>query len=83
MIVIEVKKDGPTESNLSVIKRFSRRVQSSGLIRKLKSHRYAERPKSNFKRKRETLKRIIRRAEIEHLRKLGKLPDATSYQKPR
>ncbi|MFH1170112.1 MAG: hypothetical protein V1704_00930 [Candidatus Vogelbacteria bacterium] len=82
MIVIEVKKENPSESNLSVIKRFGRRVQSSGMIRRLKSTRYAARPKSDFKRKRETLKRIARRAEIEHLRKLGKLPDAVSYQKP-
>ena len=68
MIVIEVKKDNPSESNLSVMKRFSRRVQSSGIIRRLKSTRYAERPKSDFKHKRETLKRISRRAEIEQLR---------------
>ena len=81
MIVIEVNKENPTESNLSIIKRFGRRVQSSGMIRRLKSHRYAERPKSDFKRKRETLKRIARRTEIEHLRKLGKLPDV-GYQKP-
>ena len=80
MIVIEVKKDNPSESNLSVMKRFSRRVQSSGIIRRLKSTRYAERPKSEFKRKRETLKRLSRRAEIEQLRKLGKLPDV-GYQK--
>ena len=83
MIIVEVKKEGPNESNLSLIKRFGRRVQSSGVIRRLKSTRYAARPKSDFKRKRETLKRISRRAEIEHLRKLGKLPDLVSYQKPR
>jgi len=82
MIVIEVKKENSSESNLSIIKRFGRRVQSSGMIRRLKSTRYASRPKSDFKRKRETLKRITRRAEIEHLRKLGKLPDVVSYQKP-
>ena len=83
MIVVEVKKEGPNESNLSIIKRFGRRVQSSGIIRRLKATRYVARPKSDFKRKRETLKRIARRAEIEHLRKLGKLPDLVSYQKPR
>lgn len=82
MIVIEVKKESAGESNLSIIKRFGRRVQSSGMIRHLKSTRYAARPKSDFKRKRETLKRIARRAEIEHLRKLGKLPDVVGYQKP-
>ena len=83
MIVVEVKKEGPNESNLSIIKRFGRRVQSSGMIRRLKSTRYAARPKSNFKRKRETLKRIARRDEIEHLRKLGKLPEPVNYQKLR
>ncbi len=82
MIMIEVKKESVSESNLSIIKRFGRRVQSSGMIRRLKSSRYAVRPKSDFKRKRETLKRIARRAEIDHLRKLGKLPDVASYQKP-
>jgi ribosomal protein S21 len=37
--VIEVRKN-PNENNSSVLRRFSRRIQESGIIRKVKSSRY-------------------------------------------
>lgn len=69
--VIEVSKN-PNESNLSVLRRFSRRVQESGIIRKVKGSRYNERTESKLKVKKSALKRLERRKEIEHLKKLGK-----------
>ena len=71
-VVIEVKKN-QNENNASVLRRFSRKVQESSIIPKVKNNRYNERKESKVKTKKATLKRILRRAEIEKLRKLGKI----------
>lgn len=70
--VIEIKKN-PNENNASVLRRFSRKMQESGIIQKVKGSRYNERQESKLKTKKSTLKRLIRRKEIEKLRKLGKV----------
>lgn len=70
--VIEVRKN-PNENNSSVLRRFSRRVQESGIIRKVKGTRYSVRKESKLKVKKSALKRMGRRKEIEKLRKLGKM----------
>jgi len=70
--VIEVKKN-PNENNPGVLRRFSRRVQESGIIQKVKGSRYNERKESKLKVKKSALKRMIKRREIEKLRKLGKV----------
>ncbi len=70
--VIEVRKN-PNENNASVLRRFSRRIQESGIIRKVKGSRYNERKESKLKIKKSALKRMARRQEIERLKKLGKM----------
>ena len=70
--VIEVKKN-PNENNSSILRRFSRKIQESGIIHKVKGARYNERSESKLKVKKAALKRIVRRAETEKLRKLGKI----------
>jgi len=70
--VIEIRKN-LNENNGSVLRRFSRRIQESGIIRKVKGSRYNSRKESKLKLKRSALKKISRRKEIEHLRKLGKM----------
>jgi ribosomal protein S21 len=70
--VIEVKKN-PNENNASVLRRFSRKIQESGIIQKVKGSRYNERKESRLKVKKSALKRMGRRKEIEKLRKLGKV----------
>ena len=70
--VIEVKKN-PNENNSSVLRRFSRKIQESGIIRKVKASRYNLRKESKLKLKKGALKKISRRKEIEKLRKLGKM----------
>lgn len=77
--VIEVVK-GATETNMSVMRRFSKRVSGAGLIKKTRNARYNERPKSALKRKNEALKRMVKRAAYERLKKLGKIKDAPSYR---
>ena len=76
---IEVVK-GATETNMSVMRRFSKRVSGAGLIKKTRSTRYNERPKSALKRKNEALKRLEKRAAYERLKKLGKIKDAPRYR---
>lgn len=70
--VIVVRKN-PNENNLSVLRRFSRRMQESGIIRRVKSSRYNARKESKLKVKKSALKRLERRLEIEKLKKLGKM----------
>ena len=70
--VIEVKKN-PNENNSSVLRRFSRKIQESGIIRKVKSSRYNLRKESKLKVKKSALRRLNRRKEIEKLKKLGKM----------
>jgi len=70
--VIEVRKN-PNENNSSVLRRFSRKIQESGIVRKVKGARYNVRKESRLKVKNSALKRIARRIEIEHLKKLGKM----------
>ena len=70
--VIEVNKNG-NENNASVLRRFSRRIQESNIIQRVKSSRYNKRKESKLKVKKGTLKHLERRKEIEKLRKLGKI----------
>lgn len=70
--VIEVKKN-TNESNMNLIRRFSRKVQETGIIQKVKGKRYNERALSKLKVKQATLKRLARRKANEKLAKLGKI----------
>ena len=74
--VIEVKKN-TNENNMNLVRRFTRKVQESGIIQKVKSKRYNERAESKVKIKIATLKRINRRKTLEKLQKLGKAPIQT------
>ncbi len=69
---IEVKKNN-NENGVSLLRRFTRRMQESGILMKVKSKRYSERSLSKLKLKTVALKRINRRKDMEKLRKLGKL----------
>lgn len=69
--VIEVKRN-TNENNMNLVRRFTRKVQESGIIQKVKSKRYNERPESKVKVKIATLKRINRRKVQAKLQKMGK-----------
>jgi ribosomal protein S21 len=70
-INVELTKN-PNENTSSLIRRFTRRMQGSGIVRRIKSIRYNERKLSETVAKKKTLKRIIKTAEFEKLKKLGK-----------
>ncbi len=72
---IEVTRTG-TENPLSTIKRFTKRVSSSGILKKARTLRYKTRPQSDYKRRQSALRRIAKRKAFEKLAKLGKVVDA-------
>ena len=72
MIVnVEVVKQG-NENPASLIRRFSKKMQGAGIVKKMRKIRYSGRQASPLSRKKRALKRIARWAETEQLRKLGK-----------
>lgn len=72
-INIEVRKVG-SESNLGLLRRFSKAVQGARIVNRVRANRYQERAPSPFKRKQSALNLLKRRAEWERLSKLGKTP---------
>lgn len=72
MINAEVQKSG-SESALSVIRKFSRRVQGTGLIQTVRKQRYYARATSKTVGKKRALKRIQRYQDRQELIKEGKL----------
>ena len=73
----EVQKTD-NESPVNLIRRFSKRVQGTGLIPRMRSRRYHARVKSREVRRKQTLKVIKRREEVQELIKLGKLLERTT-----
>ncbi len=69
---VEVKK-GQNENPTSVIRRFQKRVQEAGILPKVRSGRYENRPLSKLKVKRAKLLKLKRKKTYETLKRLGKL----------
>lgn len=69
---VELKK-GTHENSASIIRRFTRKIQESGIIQKVKGNRYAKRDLSKLSLKKSALKRLVKRKETERLKKLGKM----------
>lgn len=82
MINIEVTK-GPNENNLSVLRRFQKRVQGAGLLPRVRSKRYNERLKSENVRKAKTLSNLKKKEETAELVKLGKIQEVTRFTRRR
>lgn len=72
-VIVEVKKNN-NENAISLIRRFTKRVQGSGVLRRVRGLRWAERKQSPFKTKKSALVVLAKRREYELLKKLGKLP---------
>lgn len=65
----------PNENTTSLIRRFTKRVQGAGILKRVRSLRYSERPLSKFTHKKRAIKRMKRRAEFERLQKLGRVEE--------
>ena len=75
MINAEVNKIG-TENALSIIRKFTRRVQGTGLVKTVRSQRYYARNMSKLVTKKQALKRIKKTDTFQQLLKEGKVSDA-------
>ncbi|MDD5152662.1 MAG: hypothetical protein PHS95_01510 [Candidatus Pacebacteria bacterium] len=75
---VEVKKN-PNENGVSLIRRFTKRMQGAGVIPRIRSIRWASRKPSELRRKKNALVVLEKRAQYKLLKKLGKLPE----EKPR
>lgn len=71
MVNIEVVK-GANENNLSVLRRFTKRVQAAGVLPRVRSKRYKERPPSRNTRRAKTIVHLKKKDAIAELIKLGK-----------
>jgi ribosomal protein S21 len=77
MINVEVERN-QNENSVSLIKRFTRRVQGSGILPRIRSIRYNSRKRSEYVKKKQTLKVLEHRKNLAELVKLGKLPEKLS-----
>lgn len=73
---VEVTKTG-TENSMGVLRRFTKRVQGSGILPRVRSLRYKDRNLSSYTRKKRALKKLNRRKEVDLLIKLGKMQEKT------
>jgi len=70
---VEVNKNA-NESPVNLVRRFTKRIKGSGILPRMRSSVYYGRQESKFRKKARALKSIARKKEIEHLKKLGKMP---------
>ena len=73
-INVEVSKTG-NESPLATIRKFSRKVQGTGLVKTARKRRYFARDTSKIVKKKRALKLIKRRADFKQLVKEGKVAE--------
>ena len=71
MIIVTKKQD--RENSQSLVRRFAKTVQRSGILRLAKANRFHKRSKSRQAKRRAALRREELKKEYEKLRKLGKL----------
>lgn len=69
---VEVKKN-TNENNVSLLRRFTRKIQETRMVQKLKGSRYNDRKPSKLVTKNAAIRRLKRTAEYEKLKKLGKV----------
>jgi ribosomal protein S21 len=77
---VEVKKNNQ-ESTANLIRRFTKRVQGSGVLNRLRKHRYFERGKSALVNRGKKLVKLERKATYDKLLKLGKIQENTRGRK--
>lgn len=70
-----VKKE--KDNSLVLLHKFQKRVQESGVLRKVRSKRYNQREDSKAKVKKGKLKKLISGERYEDLKRLGKLVKKT------
>ncbi|MEK7567393.1 MAG: hypothetical protein AAB513_00525 [Patescibacteria group bacterium] len=77
---VEVVKNA-NENATNLIRRFTKRVQGSGILNRVRSIRYNERNKSYFVRKKKALTKLAKKAVFEEAVKLGKVIETKKYRR--
>lgn len=75
--MVEVRKRD-NESSDSLIRRFSRKVQQSGVLLQARKIRFYERKKSQYKQREEAQRKAKFNAERDRLIKLGEIDEFTN-----
>lgn len=75
-INIQVNKNDK-ENSAGLLRRFTKRVRASGILSRVRNIRYYERQKSEYVKKKKTLKRLVKKATREEMLKLGKITEKT------
>jgi len=70
--MVEIKRH-ENETVLSALRRFTKRLQQSGVLLEARKHKFRQRKISEYKKRKMALFRLKRRKEVEKLRKLGKM----------
>ena len=78
-INIEIEKNS-NESNASMLRRFTKKVQGSGVLPRIRSIRYSKRKLSPYKVKMQRLSSIALKKDIEELIRMGKMADRNDAQ---
>jgi len=73
---VQIEKNN-NESSANVIRRFTKRVQGSGIIPRMRKNRYFARPKSGNVQKTTRLEKLEKKAVYEMQLKLGKIQERT------
>ena len=71
---VQVTKNN-NESSANVIRRFTKRMQGAGIVRKVRGQRYFSRTKSRNVQKEARLKKLTKKEVYERQYKLGKITD--------
>lgn len=71
-INVEVSKSA-TDNNLGLIRKFTKRVQGSGILPRLRGKRYSARKLSEYVKKKKALKKIAGRERVREMIKMGKM----------
>jgi ribosomal protein S21 len=78
-MAVEVKRKN-NESVESMLRRFTKRVQQSGVVDRAKKARFFEPSKSKLRIREEAIRRKLMGERKEYLRKVGKLVDSEDFQ---
>lgn len=73
-----VIKRRENESNERLIRRFSRRIQTSGVLLRAKKRQHHDPGKNRNQRRKDALRRLVIRAHNEYLRRVGLLEEETT-----
>jgi len=71
---VEITKSG-NENSMSIIRKFSQKMRSTGIVRKMRDRKYWTRSMSTAVKKKQALRRIERGEERTRLIKEGKITE--------